>query len=457
VKWVALVIVLAAIIPLSQWLRHNPRESPKIWTLVGFLPFVMSTFHSTMAIDSWAGWSGYVKGIEFTVLDALALALYFSLPAARHSLPFRFSMALYLVAVLLSMLQALMPMAVLFYCWQIARTFLVYAIVTRASADPRVVPALLTGMGAGIIMEAGDAIWQRFGLGILRTDGTFIHPNALGLASHFVVFPFFALLLAGRCGWLPLAVVLAGVVVEVLTTSRGTLGLAGFGYAAVFMLSAVRQWAARKGMILLVGATTIAAFTPLVVQSFEDRFIQNGGTSSLTDEYDERATYKKAAAMMVSDHPLGVGANHFSAIANIEGYYAKAGVGLYFEALYGNVHNVYWLVLAETGYPGLIAYLLLLLQPLIVAFLCGWRNRGDQRGDLLLGLGVALLVVYIHSNFEWIFITGQAQYIFALDVGLVAGLAQQLGYWGRHFPRGVQLGAGTLSIRQQETHGGIRS
>ena len=45
-----------------------------------------------------------------------------------------------------------------------------------------------------------------------------------------------------------------------------------------------------------------------------------------------------------------------------------------------NVHNIYYLVAAETGYIGLIAFVWLLLQPLIVAFRCGWRNPRDQEG-----------------------------------------------------------------------------
>jgi hypothetical protein len=47
----------------------------------------------------------------------------------------------------------------------------------------------------------------------------------------------------------------------------------------------------------------------------------------------------------------------------------------------------------------------------------------------MLGLGMSLFIVYIHSYFEWVFITFSAQYMFALNVGLVAGLATQLGYW----------------------------
>ena len=73
----------------------------------------------------------------------------------------------------------------------------------------------------------------------------------------------------------------------------------------------------------------------------------------------------------------------------------------------------------------------MLLQPLCVALLCGWKNRGDQRGDLLIGLGVALLTVYLHGLFEWIFVLLETQYMFAINLGLIAGLSTQLGYWSR--------------------------
>jgi hypothetical protein len=39
-------------------------------------------------------------------------------------------------------------------------------------------------------------------------------------------------------------------------------------------------------------------------------------------------------------------------------------------------------------------------------------------------LAAALLAVYLHSLFEWVFVTFPAQYLLALDIGLVAALAQ---------------------------------
>lgn len=429
-KWLALVAVLAGIAPLAGWLRRNPRQASKAWMLMGFLPLTLSHFHLNMALISWAFWPGYVKGFEFSVLDALAIALYFSLSGPRQPLPFRISMALYFIAVLISAVQAEVPLAALFYPWQLARMFLVYAVVTRGSADLRYVYALLTGMGASLFLEAGFAVWERFGLGVLQVGGTLAGQNLLGMLSNMIVMPFFALMLSRRSGWLPVVIVLMGAVVDILTVSRATLGLAPFGFAAVFLLSSLRLWTARKGMILVTSLAIAIVLVPVAATSFEVRFAHSDSGT-----YDERAAFKAAAAMMFSDHPLGVGANNYVMAANIEGYNEKAGVAAAFQSDATNVHNIYWLVAAETGYPGLITFVFLLLCPLIVAFRFAWRARADQRGDLLLGLGVALLVVYLHSFFEWVFISYQAQYIFALTSGMIAGLAQQLGCHRRPLPR----------------------
>jgi O-antigen ligase len=335
-------------------------------------------------------------------------------------------MAFYFIAVLLSAFQTPVPMASLFYAWQLARMFLVYAVVANACVDERVAPALLTGMAIGLCYEACVAIWQRFGLGVLQTGGSLGHQNFLGLMSHFVVFPWLALLLAGERGWRPALAALAGLVVAALTVSRATIGLVGAGCVALFAVSALRRWTPRKALLLVAGAAAAGIITPIVLSSLQQRFAKEAVTN-----YDERAALERAAGMIVSDYPMGIGANYYIVVANTEHYNTKAGVAQVLTSDSANVHNVYYLVAAETGYFGLIAFVLMLLQPLIVAFRCGWRNRADRRGDLLLGFGMALFILYVHSYFEWIFVTFAAQYMFALEAGMVAGLAMQLGYWRR--------------------------
>ena len=375
-----------------------------------------------MAFVSWPDWPGFVKGAEFSVVDALTLSIYFALPRVQHPLPFRISFALYFLATLLSALQAFAPGASLFYLWQLARMVLAYVVIIRVCARPLHLSALLKGMSAGLFLEAIVALWQRFGLGLLQTPGTFHHQNTLGMVTHFSVFPFFALLLSGRAGWLPFLVLPAGIIIELLTTSRATIGLALLGYSVVFVLSAVRSWTSRKAITLMVAVAMGAVVTPVALSAIASR-----GSDKLEGSNEERVALESAASMMLSDYPLGVGANNFVIVANTQGYYQRAGVGWY---SYGAiVHNVYWLVAAETGYLGLIVFAMFLLNPMIVAIWCGLRNPKDVRGDLLIGLGAALIVEYLHCLVEWVFVTDPLNYAFAMDVGLVAGLAIQLGYW----------------------------
>lgn len=429
-KWISLALILAAIFPVANWARRNPRQAPKLWALLGFLPFALTFLHLDMAFISWLGWPGYVKGAEFSAMDALAIALYRSLPRSSQPIPFWISMALYLGATVLSSFQAGEPTASLFYSWQLVRVFLVYTVVAKGSlADQRVPFAILKGMTIGLIVELIVAGYQRFGLHMVQAPGTMDHQNILGMITHFVALPAFALVLSGRQGRLITSAAVIGIAVDVLTTSRGALGFVLAGYALIFVFSSLRQWTTRKRKVLMMGVLGLAAIIPVAISSFDKRF--DDQADLVASDYNERAAFEKAATLMLSDKPLGQGANHYVVSANLGGYNSRAGVAPVGESDAANVHNVYFLVAAETGYLGLITFVFMLLCPLSAALNCGWNNRGDERGDLLIGLGVTLLIVDVHGLFEWIFVILETQYMFALDLGLVAGLATQLGYWSR--------------------------
>src|SRR5882672_4555054 len=290
-------MVLAAIVPLSNWLRRNPRQAPKLWMLMGFLPFALSFAHLDMAFISWLGWPGYLLGAEFSVLDALALSLYLGAPRTQHSIPFRLSMALYFLATVLSAFQAVEPTAALFYSWQLARMFLVYATVARGCADPRVPLAILKGMAAGLAVEVVVALIQRIGFGMVQAPGTMSHQNLLGMMTHFVALPSFAMLLGGRTGWLLSAAAPIGIAVNVLTTSRGALGFSLLGYVTIFILSSLRQWTVRKRIVMVTGVLGALLIIPVAISSFDRRF-SDQAELMLTDDYNERAAFEKAAQMM---------------------------------------------------------------------------------------------------------------------------------------------------------------
>ena len=425
-KWVVLIVLALLVLPLSIRLRNTPDLRLKVFALAAFLPFVLGSLHLYWAVLNW-GWVGYVKGAEVSLLDFIALSLYLSLPRPEHRLPFRRSMAIYVAATALSAFQAMYPVAALFYPLQLGRTFLVCAAVYRGvCVDRRVPEAVLKGLAAGILLEVAVAGWQR-AHGVLQAPGTFGSQNLLGMISQFVIFPFFAGILGGRRGRLAPAVVGAALVVAVLTASRGTIALDFLGLATVFVVSALGQWTPRKAKVLWAGVAVLAVFALFAASSLQQRF-HGGPQLGLSEEDSERLRFKMAAAEMLADHPMGVGANHFNIVANIGGYFTRVGE-FWSSGRASNVHNVYWLVAAETGYVGLVAFVAFLVSPLIAAWRCGFRHRMDPRGGLLLGLCVALLVVYVHSFEEWIFVVLETQYLLAIVEGLVAGLTEELHYW----------------------------
>jgi O-antigen ligase len=425
-KYVIFIIGLLGMVPLIRVLRSNRLEQPWVWMLLGFFPFLLTVVPGlNLSAIAWPLWPGHVKGIQITALDLYALAIYFTLPHRQNQVPFRFSMVFYFSVVLLSFFWAEVPFATSFYAWQLLRMFLVYVVVTKACADERNVYPILIGMAAGLCLEASLAIWERFGLGIVQTAGSVGHQNLLGMLSYLILFPFFALLLAGPRGSLPAITTLAGLVIWVLTASRATLGLGSLGMIALFVISALRKWTAQKARVLLFGSVILVAFASLAILSLNTRFAED----AWSDTYDERGALNDVAGRMISDRPMGFGANNFTVVANTHGYFERSGVT--WTSRNDIVHNLYWLTAAETGYIGIIALVVFLLHPLIVALRCGWRNREDRRGDLLLGIGTAFIIIYIHSYFEFNFVLFNIQYVFAITLGLVAGLATQLGYW-RH-------------------------
>jgi O-antigen ligase len=432
-KWAVFLIGVMGVLPLIHVLRRKPLEQAWVWMLLGFFPFLLSAVPNlNLSAISWPIWPGHVKGLQITALDLYAFALYVALPRRPGKTPFRFAMGFSCFAVVVSIFSAQVPAAAVFYAWQLARMYLVYAVVIKSGADERIVWWIMKGLAAGLWLEACDAMWERFGQGIIQASGSLGHQNLLGLMSHLIVLPFFALLLAGQRSWITTATPIVGGIIWVLTASRATLGLGAIGLVALFMVSAMRKWTSRKARVLMAGVVVLAVFVPLALSSLDARFAAN----PLSDGIDERVVLNDAAELMLLDHPFGVGANNFTVVANTDGYYDR--VPLSWMSRIAIVHNLYWLTAAEMGYLGIVALLVLLGHLLLVAFRCGWAHRTDQRGDLLLGFGMALLIVCIHSWYEWIFVTLQVQYLFALVAGLVGALATQLGYWRAPYRRGVE-------------------
>jgi O-antigen ligase len=210
-----------------------------------------------------------------------------------------------------------------------------------------------------------------------------------------------------------------------LTASRASIGLVGAGFVLLLALSGARRATARKAGVALLGLALLAVAAPLALSALEQRF----STAPLQTDYDERAAFEKAAWLMIADHPMGVGANQYVIVANVAGYSDRAGVIPYADSRRAHVHNLYLLIAAETGWLGLLLVVIVFVGLITIALRSAFKFRRDDRGDILLGLAVAILMVALHSFFEWVLITFYAQYMFAITAGLIVGIARQMGYF----------------------------
>lgn len=446
-KFVVLCAGLLSVVPLSLWLQSGGESARRFWMLFGLLPFLVpSVYGLDMSIISWwPEWKGLLAGVELTAIDIFALAAYFSLKPVHNRFWYKVPPLIYLLAICISSLHADQPFASFFYIWQFCRIFFLIVVITRACRDAEIPEMLLNGMAAGVCLEAFMVVFQRYGQGLIQTPGTFAHQNTLGLVIHLVVLPHFALLLASVKGWRFAIVPVMGALVSVMTASRAALGFAVLGLGLVYLMSLTRGITLRKALVAVAGLMMVAVIAPLAVESLSKRF----EVTPLTEtEYDERAAFNRSAEMILQDHPFGVGANHYVYMSYNFGYAERAGVARQEENLSNIVHNIYWFTAAENGYPGLFALLFLLLHPMVTALRIGWRDKGTPRGDLLLGLGLAMAVVYGHSTLEYIFLSKEAQYLFAIVVGMTYGVANQVPVRAR---RMVRRGAVTpVGTRPQE-------
>lgn len=420
-KYVVFLLEIMLVMPLATMLREGRIKTEHFWigtTIAIFLPTVV--VETMFALYSWQGYSGHTPGFQLAICDFAILAAYLNLPKQHSPLPVRLGMGLYFLCVLASIAQAQLKIPVLFYAWQLLRIFAAYYVVARASEDPRVVDAIQKGLAIVFVFEAIYSGYQKLTGLDPQPNGTFVHQNYFGIVANLALIPLIARCLAGPTPWLYRAGAIAGAFIAVVTASRATLGLFILGAVLVFIYSLIKGSAGRAMKIGMIGLVLMIPMVPIGIASMQYR----ASTIDPYEDYDERGAFMDAAAMMVHDHPLGVGSNNFVIAANVDGYYDAAGVAPTSGSRSAHVHNIYYLTAAEIGYPGLAALLVIVGQSLWLVV--GRLRKAKDPGLVLGGLGIGIAVMFIHSAFEWALSTVILQYDLAFALGMAAGTAKYL-------------------------------
>jgi O-antigen ligase len=399
-------------------LRSNPYIRRWAWFFIGFSPFIIGYAHLDVSVVSWAYWPGYVKGAIVSLLDTMAIAILITARPTPYKSVILWAYLLYLTATVLSVFFASTWMASFFFPWQLGRAIIVFAAVARVSTQPDGARHIIGGLSAGIAFQALFSIIERMH-GITQASGTLGHQNLLGLATHFALLLSMSAMLAGDKRWLLKLGVIGGVIAVILTGSRATTGLAAAGIIVLVVLSLLRYQTGFKIRVAGIGAALFLCGAPVAYMTLQHRFENEPKSNG----YDERAAFERAARAMWSDHPMGIGANQYVVIANTRGYSQRAGVIWTSTSRSANVHNSYLLIGAETGYLGLACYVILLLSGMFVAIRSAWVRPRTPEGEVSLGAAITLIVVALHCFYEWVFLTWMIQYLFAITLGIAAGIS----------------------------------
>jgi O-antigen ligase len=237
----------------------------------------------------------------------------------------------------------------------------------------------------------------------------------------FIVFPGFALLIAGERVKTALLILACEVIIAFAGGSRATIGLLGLGLIVTLVLSTWHRKTGRKSVAAALTAVALAVTAPVMILAIERR-----PEAARAGSTDERRKFEDAAGMMVRDYPLGVGANQYVITANLGGYSDRAGVPWNTSERSAPVHNAYYLIAAEMGIIGLLGYVSLLGSLILIGLRALRSGISSRSSELLVGLSATSIVTAVFYAFEWITMTAPIHYFAAINAGLTVGIAYAL-------------------------------
>jgi hypothetical protein len=149
----------------------------------------------------------------------------------------------------------------------------------------------------------------------------------------------------------------------------------------------------RTGSLLLMVA--LAAGAIRATQPIIDRFRTAPEASAIA-----RDEFNRSAALILRDHPFGIGLNNFSYVLAHEIKYRAHFRVMRYEQQPGVCHQIYWLTAAETGYPGLLLYLLLMARFTWDAIAGSFRRKSIE-GTLLFGIFLGFCTLHASGFYEF--------------------------------------------------------
>lgn len=418
---------------LGLWLKGKPK-----WQLAVFAVMCFMTLNGLLGPGNWGltlgsieNYRGHTKGYHFYFNHALAIALIVA-KWREDRKTFRWlppGMGLFLLYCAVSLISVVNAEDTNLVYMTAHKTIFASVLMIATFNTLRTEEDLkffLRVMVWTLFWELVVCLKLKYLHGMYQVRGTFEHQNPLAMYALLIGMVFLAAGLGPKCkganfmlfGYLCCAAIVLS------TLSRGALAMFAAGTIGTLALSLSEKVTTRR----LLGSATLALVGSigliLTLDTIISRFHDQGNKASA----ELREVMKEASREMYRDHPLGGGWNNYGILINRPYRYAEIyydwdrgrGMKPDYTKANGLVESHYYLLIAENGYLGLWAWLLVIFAGL-------WRNvRGffafghSFLRCLSLGILFGCALNYAQSTLERVLVQPRNLMLWLILLGITA-------------------------------------
>ena len=398
--------------------------------IFGMMVMVISPIDITLF--SYTNYKGWIRGIEFGVIDWLQLTVLYSMMHAprwqKHKLYFKHDnmipMALYLGICALTIFTSAVPQFAFFGTMQTIRGFITFWIAynyIRSEEDLRFIMFCVVAVS---IYNFYQVLMDRYVRGIFPPRGAFTHQNSLATFQNYYNYVIFAMLMGdnekvfdktNKLYWFGLG---AGAFCVLASLSRGALAWMILGFLGTVLISFFLKHRKKKkkkklkalGLMFLMALPAMAVFIPAIIHRFE--------TAPKNSE-EARTNMNHAAGEMGDDFLFGLGLNNYSFGVNNMKYSRWLPP---FDR--GVVHSLYYLHYGEMGMPGLVIFLIMTggFHFVIIRFIL--KRKDSIERNFAIGCLMIMISTMLVGKLEWNWRQVQMMFPYFMFAGFALSLAR---------------------------------
>jgi len=390
---------------------------------------------TVLMVGSIEWYRGVTKGYEISLIDTAAISLLvcglFAKDRSFVWLPAGTLLwAFYVFACSLSLISALNVNYVLMSILKFSKCWLLVYAVCNSIRNEKDIEVYLDAIVLMIAYQFFIVIKMKYIDGFYQVRGLFEHQNPLAMFTYMAILPLLATALSRYLAPAKSLLYLfgfgCGAIIILSALSRAAMALFGVGAAMVVGIGILLRPSLKRMGVAGLGALGAAFVLLMTLDTIISRFNDEGNEAS----GETREVMNLASLAMVEDKPFGVGWNNFGKAINhpypygdvIDDWNRDRGQAVDEEYAKGVVESIYYLHLAENGYLGFAAFLLVIAAQL---FRSGWYTvsfRKSLYGDLAIGIFVAVLVTAVHLQLERVLTQTKNLALWMVMFGLLAAM-----------------------------------